>query len=147
MAGLYTCHSPRRNSSPGDEGELTGGLPGAHTEGSNTPTSSPAGFWALTPASPSINKLFKRFMKTYLIEYNQRSNQPPKECKQLFKAKILDVYYGKLHIDCYYFCQQCEDPLRILGSPEPTKPPLQHSFFMGTSAYDGSCSSIVEVRK
>ena len=43
-------------------------------------------------------------MKVYL-ETNQRLKQPPAEGKQFFKAKVPNVYYGKLHIDCYYFYQ------------------------------------------
>ena len=43
-------------------------------------------------------------MKAYL-EYNQGLSQPPEECKQPFKDKELDVYYGKSHLDCYHFCQ------------------------------------------
>ena len=59
---------------------------------------------ALTPAPVPINKLFKHFMKAYL-ESNQGPRQPLAERKQIFKAKVPVVYYGKLHMDCYYFCQ------------------------------------------
>ena len=64
------------------------------------PTLIPAS--ALTP--DTTNELFKQFMKAYL-EFNQESSQSLVECKRFFKAKVLDVYYGKLHMDCYYFCQ------------------------------------------
>ena len=43
-------------------------------------------------------------MKAYL-ESNQGPRQPLVERKQPLKAKVSKVYYGKLHIDCYYFCQ------------------------------------------
>ena len=55
------------------------------------------------PAPPSSDKLFKQFMRAYL-ESNQGPKQPSAERERLFKAKVLEIYYSKLHIDCYYFC-------------------------------------------
>ena len=67
---------------------------------------------APVPASasvlPSFDELFKQFMKAYL-ESNQGPRQPQVKGKQSFKAKVLDMYYGKLYIDCYHFSQQCKD--------------------------------------
>ena len=108
MVGLRTCRSPRRNPPLGGEDELTGGPPGAPTKSSHTPTHSPTVSWAPTPALLSTDKLFKQFMRAYL-ESNQGPSQPLEEREQPLKAKIPDVYYGKLHMDCYHFCQQCED--------------------------------------
>ena len=59
---------------------------------------------ALIPAPAFTDKLFKKFMKAYL-ESNQVPRQSLAERKWLFKAKVLEVYYGKSHMDCYYFCQ------------------------------------------
>ena len=118
MTGPRTCRSPRYNPPLGSENELTRGLLRASTESSNIPTTSPtisqAPILASTPASapPSINKLLKWFMKAYL-ESNQGPSQPRKECKRLFKTKGPEVYYSKLYIDYYYFCQQCEDYFEI----------------------------------
>ena len=80
------------------------------------PTPGPALFLAFIPAqipAPalallSFDNLFKQFMKAYL-ESNQRLKQPPAEREQFFKAKMPDVYYKKLYMDCYHFCQQCKD--------------------------------------
>ena len=47
-------------------------------------------------------------MKVYL-EFNQGPSQPLEEFEKPLKAKVLDVYYGKSHMDCYHFSQQCED--------------------------------------
>ena len=49
MAGPYTRHNLYRNSPPGGKDELAGSPPGAPTKDSNTPTPSPAVFWAQTP--------------------------------------------------------------------------------------------------
>ena len=58
------------------------------------------------PTLPPVttNKLFTKFMKAYL-ETNQGLRQLPAEREQTFKAKVLEVYYGKSHMDCYHFCQ------------------------------------------
>ena len=65
MAGARTRRSPRLNPPPGGEDELAGGLSGAPTEGSNTPTPSPPASRAQIPAStqapapPSNKGLFQ----------------------------------------------------------------------------------------
>ena len=77
---------------------------------SYNPTSHPALVFALIPAlvpTPvPTTELLKQFMKAYL-KSNQGSRQPLVQCEQIFKAKVSEVYYGKLHIDYYHFCQQC----------------------------------------
>ena len=60
--------------------------------------------FALTPAPVPTDKLFKKFIKTYL-ELNQEPRQPPTERKQIFKVKVPKVYYSKSHMDCYHFYQ------------------------------------------
>ena len=130
MAGPRTRRSPRRNPPPGGEDELAGGPPGAPTEGSHTPTHFPAVSWAPTPAPPFNDELFKRFIKAYL-ESNQGPSQSPKEHKQLFKAKVPDVYYGKLHMDCYHFYQQCEDHFETFRATGTNQTPFAASFLCG----------------
>ena len=111
MAGPSTHHSPIRDPFSGGEDEHARGLPERPIKSNNTPTSSLAISRAPTavpvptptPTPPSTNELFKQLIKAYM-ESNQELSQPPTQRKQLFKAKVLDVYYGKLHIDCYYFC-------------------------------------------
>ena len=126
MARPRTCCSPRHNPLPGVEDE--GGPPRANTKSSNTPTYSGAISWAPTPAPPSTNELFKRFMKAY-FKSNQGSSQPLEERKRPFKAKVPDVYYGKLHIDCYYFCQQCENHFKTSRVIETNQTLFEASFF------------------
>ena len=146
MAWPRSCYSPCRNPPPDGEDELARSLPGAPTEGSHTPTHSPAVSWTPTPALPSTNELFKQFMKAYL-ESNQRSSQPLKERKRPLKAKVPDIYYGKLHMDCYQSASNVKIILRPFGPPKLTEPSLQLPFFVETSAYNGCSSSVVEVSK
>ncbi len=35
---------------------------------------------------------------------------------RLFKPRNPDLYYGNSHMECYYFCQQCEDHFEFAGS-------------------------------
>ena len=70
---------------------------------------------APAPALAPTNELFKKFMKAYL-ESNQGPRPPPEECERPLKAKVPEVYYGKLHIDCYYFCQQCKNHFETTGA-------------------------------
>ena len=131
MAGPRTRRSPRRNSLPGGEDKLAGGPPGAPSKGSShTSTHSPAVSWAPTPALLFTNELFKRFMKAYL-ESNQGPSQPLEERKRPLKAKVPDAYYGKLHMDCYYFCQQCEDHFEISRATGINQTPFAASFLHG----------------
>ena len=70
---------------------------------------------APAPVSVPTNELFKKFIKAYL-ESNQGLKQPLAERKRAFKAKVPEVYYGKLHIDCNYFCQQYKDHFETAGA-------------------------------
>ena len=122
MAEPRTCRSLRYNPLPDDEDELVGGLLEVRIKSSNTPTPSIPVSRAQTPASAQAlallsNKgLFQEFMKAYLENQNQNQNQAPppapiqaKLWEQLLKARFPDLYYGNFHLDCYRFCQQCED--------------------------------------
>ena len=137
MAGARTCRSPRRNPLPGGEDEPAGGPPGAPTKGNNTPIPSPPVSRAQTPAQPpvlsSTKKLCQQFLKTYaatvkLLEQNHGSGP----YKQPLKARFPDFYYGNSHMDCYRFCQQCEDHFETAGASGPNRIPFAASFLRGS---------------
>ena len=69
-------------------------------------------------------------MKAYL-EMNQEPRQPPTECKQSFKAKVLEVYYAKSHIDYYHFSQQCVDYFETARITGANRTPFVASFLRG----------------
>ncbi len=64
------------------------------------------------------NDLFQEFMQTFMekaqappapasdIEARDNANRP-------VKHRNPDLYYGNLHMECYYICQQCEDHFKI----------------------------------
>ena len=49
--------------------------------------------------------------------------------REKLKARSPDVYRGKSHMDCYNFCQQCEDYFATAGATGPTRIPFAASFF------------------
>ena len=134
--------SPRRKPPPTDlvEDELArdpgsdGGLHLGSTfpAPSCTPIPGPVQDLALIPA-PALapaptDKMFKIFMKAYL-ESNQRPRPPPAEREQSLKVKVLEMYYGKLHMNCYHFCQQCDDHFETAGATG-TNQTLFAAFFL-----------------
>ena len=142
MARPRIRRSPRRNPLPGGEDELARGPPGASTKGSNTPTPSSPASRAQTPASAqastsSSNKgLFQQFIKAYLENQNKNQAPPPAPIQaelreQLLKARFPDLYYGNSHLDCYRFCQQCEDHFDTAGASGPNRIPFAALFLRG----------------
>lgn len=105
-----------RNLPPVDptEHEFSGAQGLVEGSGSLFPAHGPAPSCDLSPAhvpAPAvvpIVELFQQFMKMYaasvkILEQNQGTQTEPH--KKPLKAKVLDVYYSKSHMDCYHFCQ------------------------------------------
>ena len=141
MAGPRTRHNPRHNPPLDGEDDLAKGPLGAPTKDSNTPTFSPAVSPAQTPAFapapalPSNKGHFQLFMKAYLENQNQNQNLAPPptpiqvELRKLpLKIQFPDFYYGNSHLDCYHFCQQCEDHFNTAGASGPNRISFAASF-------------------
>ena len=83
------------------------------------------------PAPASTNELFEQFMKAYLEAKTPAPVQAePRE--QPLKARFPDLYYGNSHMDCYRFCQQCEDHFETAGATGNNRIPFAASFLRGT---------------
>ena len=130
-----------RNFSPNDlvKDKLAkdpGPVKGSHS-GSNSPASSrhpipgptldPTLYPTLAPTPAITNKLFKKSKKAYL-ELNQRPKQPPAKRERFLKTKISELYYDKLHMDCYHFYQQYEDDFETAGAIEANQTLFATSF-------------------
>ncbi len=84
------------------------------------PSPTPGPGPAPAPA-PSQDDLFRQFMQAYMED---RRNPVPPEAREPrenasdrpLKARNPDLYYGNLHMECYYFCQQCEDHFKTVGA-------------------------------
>ena len=71
-------------------------------------------------------------MKAYLkAQVPGRIEVDPEPRKQSLKAQFPDLYYGNLHIDCYQFCQQCEDHFETGGPKKPNRIPFAALFLYG----------------
>ena len=124
MARLFARCIPYWNPPLTSKDELAGTAPGpAFIKGSNTYTPTPAMSRVPTPAPPvalivasslapalavtapfSDNELFNQFMKAYLeaqMPAQIALEIDPEPCKQPLKARLLDLYYDNLHMDCY----------------------------------------------
>ena len=86
-----------------------------------------------TPANPPTVELFvakytkedlQKILKTIL-----KAQAPSDDaCEKLLKARSVDVYCGKSHMECYNFCQQCENYFATTGTKGPNRIPFAASF-------------------
>ena len=67
-------------------------------------------------------------MKAYLKNQNLNQNQAlfpaliqVELWEQSLKANFFNPYYENSHLDCYCFCQQCEDHFDIAGASKPNR--------------------------
>ena len=160
MAGSRLCRSPCRNptGTGGDKpargaqkpppangsGSLSPALPPANScvptpAVFRTPTPAPAPLPAtiLAPApapAPAPAKYtdtdFHQFMKVFM-DTQERSETHKRPRESLFKACFPDLYYEKSHMDCYQFCQQCENHFEIAGATGPNRISFAASFLHG----------------
>ena len=153
MARPPARRSPCWNAPPTGKYELAGAAPGpAPTEGSDTFTLAPAVSRVPTPTpsdalvaalslSPALaatvpssdNKLFKQFIKAYLeAQVSSRTKVDPEPRKQPLKAQFPDLYYGNSHMDCYRFCQQCDNHFKTARAKGPNKTLFATLFLRGS---------------
>lgn len=86
-------------------------------------TPDPAFFLTLFLASKFTKDLFRKLMQVYIEDCHQLVLAPAPLAKsqkdalnKSFKARNPDIYYDNLHIECYYFCQQCKENFEIAGA-------------------------------
>lgn len=66
------------------------------------------------------NDLFQEFMQTYIEKVRDQAlaaltAKTRDNFNRSFKPQNPNLYYGNLHIGCYYFCQQCENHFEIVS--------------------------------
>ena len=102
--------------------------------GSNeAPTKAPTPPKASTPplVPPTSGDLFTKFMKVF-IEIMQAQAQALAEPRERpLKARTPETYFGKSHMNCYYFCQQCEDYFETSGVTGMNHTPFATTFLRG----------------
>ena len=76
--------------------------------------------------NPSANRYSQqdldKIIQTFLHIWKSRSGNK-------LKAKTPDVYYGRSHMECYNFCQHCEDHFPTAKAIEPNQIPFA-TFFL-----------------
>ena len=55
--------------------------------------------------------------------------------ERLLKARFLDVYWGKTHMECYNFFQQFEEHFAIAGATGPNRVPFAATFLKDTALF------------
>ena len=125
MAGLHI----RRNAS------------GAPINDNGTPVSTPAVSRTLIPApapasvrgpprkytDKNLQKTIKLALESFVKsqKYGQANSAP---WDKVLKARNPDFYYRSLHIECYYFCRQCENHFDTAGATDHKRVPFAASF-------------------
>ncbi len=70
------------------------------------------------------NDFFQEFMRTCIERVRDQAPAAPvapaaearDDTNRPLKPQNPDLYYGNLHMECYYFCQQCEDHFKVARS-------------------------------
>ena len=70
--------------------------------------------------------LFTKFMKVFMETTQAWEQLEPR--KRPFKARTPETYSGKSHMDCYHFCQQCEDYFKTSSATEMNHTPFAATF-------------------
>ena len=133
--GSCVCRSPRVNTLVDPAGELDelasqGPARGSNVGSDEAPIPPEASTPPLVP--PTSEDLFTKFMKVF-IETTQAQAQAlaePRECPLM--ARTPETYWGKSHMECYHFCQQCEDYFETSGASGMNRTPFAASFFRGS---------------
>ena len=134
MAGPHAQQSFRQNPLPVGEDELAGATLRAFINNNGTPSHILAVSHISTPApapSPTPAKLVAKYTNSdlqratklalHLFVQGQQQVQSqiappvPEPWKRPLKASFPDLYYNNSHMDCYRFCQQCEDHFKTVS--------------------------------
>ena len=73
----------------------------SNPESNEAPTSPKA---ITLPLVPLTKDLFTKFMKVFIKTTQAQAQALVEPRKRLLKARTPEIYSGKSHMDCYYFC-------------------------------------------
>ena len=112
----------------GEQNELAGMTKRTDAGSDEAPTRPEASILPLVP--PPAKDLFTKFMKVFMKTTQAQALAEPQEC--LPKARTPETYLGKSHMECYHFCQQCEDYFETSGATGINRTPFAPSFLRGS---------------
>ena len=78
---------------------------------------------------PPSEDLFTKFMKVFMETTQAQDQLEPRG--RLVKARTPETYSRKSHMDCYHFCQQCEDYFETSGATGMNRTPFAATFLRG----------------
>lgn len=105
--------SPEPTSAPGP---VRHGRPARRT----APALEPA------PASELTDVLLRQLIESCIEQARDQLKRD--NYNRPLKPRNPDLYYCNLHMECYYFCQQCEDHFDVAGSQEHKRVPFAAGF-------------------
>ena len=85
--------------------------------------------------APSTKDLFTKFIKVFMEMIKAQPQVLTKPQEWLLKIWTPKMYWDKSHIECYHFCQKCEDYFEISSAIKMNCIPFAASFFHGTISF------------
>ena len=116
----------------GELDELAGQDParGSNVGSNEAPTPPKASTPPLVP--PTSEDLFTKFMKVFMETTQAQAQVLAEPRERPLKARTPETYWGKSHMECYHFCQQCEDHFETSGATGMNRTPFVASFLRGS---------------
>lgn len=121
---------------PAGEDELPGGAQELPT-GSGSPAPAPSRGPNPAPGKytdEDLQRITKLCMESFIQGQGQTKAHPERRERPL-KARFPDLYYGKSHMDCYHFCQQCEDHFDTARATGSNRTSFAASFLHGSISF------------
>ena len=95
----------------------------------------------IPPKAPTLflilltENFFTKFMKAFVKSTQAWDREQAEPQEQLLKIKSLETYSKKSHMDCYHFCQQCEDYFEISSTIGINRTLFAALFFRSTISF------------
>ena len=115
---LAGAQGPAKRSNAGSDEALTEAL--TPPESSTPP---------LVP--PTSEDLFTKFIKVFMETTQARAQALAEPQERPLKPRTRETYSGKSHMNCYHFCQQCENYFETLGATGMNCTPFAATFLRG----------------
>ena len=114
----------------GEQDELVGAPRKSNAGSDKAPTPFEVPTLLLVP--PPAEDLFTKFMKVFMETTQAQAQALAEPRERPLKARTPETYWGKSHMECYHFCQQCEDHFETSGATGMNHTPFAASFLCGS---------------
>ena len=130
--GSHTTRRSSRVNPPvnilGEQDEIAN-APGKSNAGSNKASTFPE---ARTPSlvSPPAEDLFTKFIKVFMG--TTQAQALAESWERSLKTRTAETNWGKSYMECYHFCQQCDNHFETSGTTGMNRRPFAASFLRGS---------------